>query len=36
MQIAVEYYLEIDVKKAGYFQKKLNGLVVKSLNAHSV
>jgi hypothetical protein len=24
------------VKKAGYFQKKLNSLVVKSLSAHSV
>ncbi len=36
MQIAVEYYLETDVKKASYFQKKLNSLVVKSLNAPSV
>ena len=36
MQIAVEYYLETDIKKAGYFQKKLNGLVVKSLNAPSI
>jgi len=35
-QIAVEYYLEIDEKKAIYFQKKLNGLVVKSLDAPSV
>lgn len=36
IQIAVEYYLEIDEKKANYFQKKLNGLVVKSLDAPSV
>lgn len=35
-QIAVEYYLDIDEKKAIYFQKKLNGLVVKSLDAPSV
>ena len=36
MQIAVDFYLDTDIKKAGYFQKKLNSLVVKSLNAHSV
>lgn len=36
MQIAVDYYLETDLKKAGYFQKKLNSLVVKSLNARSI
>jgi hypothetical protein len=36
MQIAVEYYLEQDVRKAGYFQKKLNSLLVKSLSASSV
>jgi polyhydroxyalkanoate synthesis regulator protein len=36
MQIGVDYYLETDVKKASYFQKKLNGLVVKSLSAPSV
>lgn len=36
IQIAVDFYLDTDVKKAGYFQKKLNSLVVKSLNAHSL
>ena len=36
IQIAVDFYLDTDIKKAGYFQKKLNSLVVKSLNAHSV
>jgi hypothetical protein len=35
-QIAVDYYLEIDLKKASYFQKKLNSLVVKSLSAPSI
>ena len=35
-QIAVDYYLEIDINKASYFQKKLNSLVVKSLNAPSI
>ena len=34
-QIAVDYYIEADIKRAGYFQKKLNNLVLKSLNARS-
>lgn len=32
----MDYYLEIDLKKASYFQKKLNSLVVKSLSAPSI
>lgn len=36
MQIAVEFYLDADVRKADYFQKKLNSLLVKSLSASSV
>jgi hypothetical protein len=36
MQIAVDYYIDLDLKKASYFQKKLNSLVVKSLSAPSV
>lgn len=36
MKIAVEFYIENDIKRANYFQKKLNNLVVKSLNANSV
>jgi hypothetical protein len=35
-QIAVDFYLDNDVRKAGYFQKKLNSLLVKSLSASSV
>ena len=35
-QIAVDFYLNTDVKKAKYFQNKLNRLAVKSLNAPSV
>ena len=35
-QIAVDYYLGVDVRKAKYFQDKLNVLAVKSLNAISV
>jgi len=36
MQIAIDYYLDSDLKKVAYFQKKLNSLVVKSLNAVSI
>lgn len=36
MQIAIDYYLDSDLKKVAYFQKKLNSLVVKSLNAESI
>jgi hypothetical protein len=33
MQIGVEYYLEHDLKKASYFQKKMNKLAVETLDA---
>lgn len=36
IQIAVDFYIENDIKRANYFQKKLNTLVIKSLNANSV
>lgn len=36
IQIAVEYFIENDIKRANYFQKKLNNLVIKSLSANSV
>lgn len=36
IQIAVDYYIDNDVKKAAYFQRKLNNLALKSLNASSV
>lgn len=32
----MEYYIETDIKRANYFQKKLNNLVIKSLSANSV
>jgi hypothetical protein len=35
-QIAVDYYIDNDVKKAAYFQRKLNNLALKALNASSV
>ena len=31
-KIAVEYYIDSDERKADYFQKKLNNLVVRSLD----
>lgn len=36
IQIAVDFYIENDIKRANYFQKKLNNLVIKSLNADSL
>jgi hypothetical protein len=35
-KIAVDYFIENDIKRANYFQKKLNNLVIKSLSAKSV
>ena len=35
-QIAVDYFIENDIKRANYFQKKLNNLVIKSLSASSI
>ena len=35
MQIGVEFYLENDLKKANYFQKKLNKLAISSLDAQN-
>jgi hypothetical protein len=32
----VDYYIDNDIKKASYFQKKLNNLAIKSLNADSL
>lgn len=32
MQIGVDYYLETDLKKAKYLQKKQNSLIVRCLN----
>jgi len=36
IQIAVDFYIDTDVKKAAYFQRKLNNLVIKALHASSV
>ncbi len=35
-KIAVDYYIDNDVKKAAYFQRKLNNLALKSLNANTI
>lgn len=35
-QIAVDFYIDNDVKKAAYFQRKLNNLSVKAIHAQSV
>lgn len=35
-QIAVDFYIDNDVKKAAYFQRKLNNLAIKALKASSV
>lgn len=35
-QIGVDYYLENDLRKANYLQRKLNSLTVRSLDAQSV
>lgn len=32
----MDFYIDSDVRKASYFQKKLNNLTIKSLNAKSV
>jgi hypothetical protein len=36
IQIAVDYYINCDLAKANFFQKKLNNLSVKSLSSVSV
>ena len=36
MQIGVDYYLQNDVRKAGYMQKKLNALTVKAIDLKAI
>lgn len=36
MKIGVDYYLENDIKKAEYMQRKLNALTVKAINIKNI
>lgn len=35
IKIGVDYYLENDIKKAEYMQRKLNALTVRAINLHT-